>query len=141
MKFWDSSAVVALFVRQSSTPSLLRMYAADPRLLVWWATSVECDSALARLRRDSQISSGELTTAYQTLDELASSWQEVLPEASLRDRARRLLRSHVLRAGDALQLAAAVTAAAGKPSGLDFVCLDRRLAEAAENEGFRVLTA
>jgi uncharacterized protein len=41
-----------------------------------------------------------------------------------------------LRAADALQLAAAFVAAEGRPSSLQLVTLDERLADAASKEGF-----
>ncbi len=50
-----------------------------------------------------------------------------------------MLRTHPMRASVALPLAAAVVAANRRPQTLEFVCLDRRLAEAAEREGFQVL--
>jgi predicted nucleic acid-binding protein len=52
----------------------------------------------------------------------------------VRRTAQRLLRVHELRAADALQLAAASTAAEDLP----FVTLDDRLALAAAREGFVV---
>ena len=55
--------------------------------------------------------------------------------------ARRLLRVHTLRAADALQLAAALAWADGHPEGLVLHTFDRRLGEAAEREGFRVIPA
>jgi hypothetical protein len=51
----------------------------------------------------------------------------------------RFARLHGLRAGDAVQLAAAVSWAQRGPRGLEFVCLDRKLREAALIEGFTVL--
>ena len=53
--------------------------------------------------------------------------------------ARRLLRLHPLRAADALQLGAALAWADGAPEGLIVHTFDRRLAAAAEREGFRVI--
>jgi predicted nucleic acid-binding protein len=50
-----------------------------------------------------------------------------------------MVESYPLRAADALQLGAAVVAAEGDPATLDFVTLDRRLANAAEREGFAIL--
>jgi hypothetical protein len=50
-----------------------------------------------------------------------------------------MLRVHDLRAADALQLAASVAAAEGRPATLTFVCLDERLTSAAEREGFSVI--
>jgi hypothetical protein len=46
---------------------------------------------------------------------------------------------HDLRAADALQLAAAITASEDRPETLPLVSLDRRLAEAAEREGFTIV--
>jgi predicted nucleic acid-binding protein len=57
----------------------------------------------------------------------------------VRERAVRLLISHPLRAADAQQLAAALIWCEEKPSGQDFVCLDQRLRESAEREGFGIL--
>jgi predicted nucleic acid-binding protein len=57
----------------------------------------------------------------------------------LRECAIRLLRVHPLRAADAVQLAAAVIAAEMRPTSLEFVTADRRLADAARKEGFAVL--
>ena len=53
------------------------------------------------------------------------------PTPALRDTAIRLLRVHALRAGDALQLAAAIIASEHHPVSLEFVCLDDRLCIAA----------
>jgi predicted nucleic acid-binding protein len=70
------------------------------------------------------------------LDRFAATWQEVQPSEVLREHALRFLRVHELRAADALQLAAGVAAAEDRPTTLAFVCLDDRLAAAAEREGF-----
>jgi hypothetical protein len=69
---------------------------------------------------------------------LARSWAEVLPSDAIRSTAQRLLRVHPLRAGDALQLAAAIVAAEHDPASLEFVGLDERLNEAARREGFPI---
>jgi hypothetical protein len=70
---------------------------------------------------------------------LAEQWEEVQPGEVVRSTAVRLLRTHPLRTGDALQLAAAILAADGDPRALPFVTLDDRLAVAADKEGFPVL--
>ena len=80
----------------------------------------------------------------QARDQVTSfldSWTEVLPSSSLRRRAMRLIATHDLRAGDSLQLAAALTWAGEDPDGKEFVCLDQRLMLAAGAEGFIVLPA
>jgi hypothetical protein len=46
---------------------------------------------------------------------------------------------HPLPAADSVQLAAAVVAAEMRPTALEFVTADRRLADAARKEGFTVV--
>jgi predicted nucleic acid-binding protein len=117
------------------------MYRDDPSLIAWWVSRVECDSAIARLTRERRLSPVAARSATRRLDLLAASWQEVQPGDALRDQARRLLRLHDLRAGDALQLAAALAASEQRPASLEFVCLDSRLVGAAEREGFSLAGA
>jgi predicted nucleic acid-binding protein len=73
------------------------------------------------------------------LDSLAEVWSEIQPGEGVRQRAERALMVHPLRAADALQLAAALVWAEDAPRGLELVCLDANLAEAAAKEGFTVL--
>ena len=46
---------------------------------------------------------------------------------------------HLMRAADALQLAAALLWTGENPLGAEIVCQDRNLREAASKEGFAVL--
>lgn len=107
---------------------------------MWWATEVECVSAIARLERDGALQPKPAHAALDRLAVLGGSWNEIAPLDSVRRTAHRLLRVHKLRAGDALQLAAAVLASEGDPGTLDFVCLDDRLTDAAQREGFPVIS-
>lgn len=59
----------------------------------------------------------------------------------MRESAVRFLRIHPLRAADALQLGAAFIAAERRPTTLQFVTLDDRLADAARKEGFTLVDA
>lgn len=139
MKFWDSSALVPMLTNQPATKPLETLYAADAHLIVWWATPVECVSGLSRLERERGITNRELSIAVQRLTRLAKSWDEIQPNPRLRDLALRLLRSHPLRAADAMQLAAGIVASEHNVATLPFVCLDHRLAEAAAKEGFHIV--
>ena len=136
MKFWDASAIVPLLIREPATTAALTEARQDPAILVWWATEVECASAIARLERDSQIDESVAAQAFLRLRQLAGGWHEVDPSDVIREAAVRFLRVHPLRAADALQLAAAFVAAEGRPSTLEIVTLDDRLAMAARKEGF-----
>ncbi|HYO11780.1 MAG TPA: type II toxin-antitoxin system VapC family toxin [Thermoanaerobaculia bacterium] len=138
MKFWDSSALVPLLVEEEVTVPLRDLYLREPGTIAWWGTPVECASAVSRLEREDRLSSRAATEALERLDALARSWHRIEPAEAVLETARRLLRVHPLRAADSLQLAAAVLASEGRPSTLEFVCLDDRLATAAEREGFIV---
>ena len=138
MKFWDSSALLPLLVRETYTPAVRQLVQEDNDILAWWGTPVECVSALSRLERDRSISSIDIETCLQQLYILQNSWFEIQPNLLIRETAFRLLRTHTLRAADALQLAAAICAAENRPSTLEFVCLDNRLISAARKEAFSV---
>lgn len=112
-------------------------YEHDRGMVVWWATEVECVSAVARRERGTGADP-VADAALEHLDALSENWDEIEPSVPLRRVARRLLRTHALRAADALQMAAALSASAGDPSTLELLTLDDRLAEAARREGFPV---
>jgi uncharacterized protein len=139
VKFWDASAVVPLLIAEQSTRRLQSLAAKDSAMLVWWASAVECISALARLERDGALNPAAMTVALQRLHKLSAGWHEVDPSDEIRETAARFLRVHALRAADALQLAAAFAAAERRPASLEIVTVDERLANAARKEGFVVL--
>ena len=139
MRFWDASALVPMLVEDERTTAVQKLLDEDPVPGVWWGTEVECVSAIARHERLGAISGGEAQAAVQRLARLTEEWVEVQPGGALRRTAVRLLRVQALRAGDVLQVAAAIEISAPSPAGLPFVTLDARLADAARREGFRVL--
>ena len=110
MKYWDSSALVSLFVDEQETPSRRALLSEDHQVVTWWGTSVECASALHRLHRQGQLDPAALAQAGKRLETLTTAWIEIEPSDQLRRRAVRLLRVHPLRAADSLQLAAALVA-------------------------------
>lgn len=139
MRFWDSSAIVPLLVLEPSSDAVGAAYASDSGIVAWWATPIECASALARREREGELTADGTSSALVRLDVLRSAWAEVQPVDRVRAAAVRLLRTQPLRAGDALQLAAAIAAAEGHPETLPFVTLDAHLAQAASREGFPVV--
>lgn len=139
MRFWDSSAIAPLFAAEGTRERLLKLLDEDAGIVAWWGTPVEIASALARRERGGLMTADEVAASLTAARALALTWNEVAPSDSLRRSAERLLRVHALRAADSLQLAAALIAANHDPHSIDFVCLDTRLAAAAQREGFAVL--
>jgi predicted nucleic acid-binding protein len=139
MRYWDASAILPLLVKEEVTELRRWQLEEDPQVMTWWASRVECASALNRLLREGVLSGDECEKLLGDLGTLSSAWLEILPTHRLRQRVLRLLRLHPLRAADALQLAAAVIGSGEEPPTLPFVCGDPRLNEAARKEGFPLL--
>lgn len=139
MRYWDSSALVALHVEQSATTHVRDLYAKDPDVLTWVLSDVEVRSGIARLGRDGAMGPSEVQTAIARVEAFWESVHEISLVETVKPRAKRLLGVHPLKAADALQLGAALAAVYDNPLGWEFVCLDRGLGAAARREGFSVI--
>jgi predicted nucleic acid-binding protein len=139
MKFWDTSAIIPLLVMEPMTPIVSDILAENRHMHVWWATEVECVSALARRERENSIPSASIEIALNRLALLREDWNEVAAGTGVRSTAKRLLRVHALRAADALHLAAASVLSEGARASVTIVSLDDRLRDAARREGFLLL--
>ena len=138
MNFWDTSAIVPLLVREPDTPVRESQLKRMTGVVTWWATRLECVSALCRREREGHLSAEAFQAAMARLGALAGQWHVVSPSQLILPRAERLLKIHSLRAADAMQLAAALLAAREEPEGSTFHTADVRLAVAAGKEGFSV---
>ena len=110
MRFWDSSALVPLIVAEAHSEVVQGLVAEDPEMMVWWASPVECASAVHRLRRQGlfdAVQAGQILKAAALAFDAANAVQA---GDALGAKALRLLGVHPLRAADALQLAAALLA-------------------------------
>lgn len=141
MKFWDSCAIIPLCIEEPFSDSVRAIAIEDEDFVAWWGTPVECYSAFARYRREHKISVDEERAFRGLLNTLAESWNEIIPSEEARTLAGRLLLRYPLRAADSLQLAAAVIWSGYQQEDYEFVCLDKRLRDAAQAEGFKVLPA
>lgn len=139
MTFWDTSALVPLLVEEPDSTRRAEQLGADPVLAAWWGTPVEGASAIERRLRDGALDRSGAKIARDRLARLAAAWHEVSPAPGLRQLTTRLLRTHPLRAADALQLASALSLAEAGVRDLRFACADTRLTEAAEIENLIVL--
>ncbi len=140
MRFWDTSALVPLFIREQASDRMRKLLADDPVVIAWTLARVEFLSALARRRRAVPAARRALLGARRGFLEAWPHWNEVVAVDAVRGHAERLVEVHPLRAADALQLGAALAAAEGHPESLELVTLDAALAEAAELEGFVVVS-
>lgn len=138
MKYWDSSAIVPLVIKEENTDYCLRALANDPKMLVWCLSRVEVMSALCRRVREGLMGDDELRKAKERLLVILGNAAEVSAVEKVRSRALRLLEVHPLRSADACQLAAALVCVQEDPERVTILCFDRRLESAAVKEGFVV---
>ena len=140
MNFWDSSALVALLVQQKKTDAAMKIYEKDSSVpITWWASSLECLSAIRRLEREKVLTAEEASAAASALKTFSASWHEVAPTNAVRERAKRLVNVHPLKTADSLQLAAALIYSESSNLPGHFVSFDLQLNAAARKEGLEVL--
>jgi predicted nucleic acid-binding protein len=136
--FWDSSALVPLCIHEAGSRQA-QLYLRKFDLVVWWGSFVEVHSAICRLHREHVISDANKQGAVARLHLLSRGWREVFPDDQLRDLVAESLDKYVLRAADALQLAASLIWCQMRPARRTFICADLRLAHAANAAGFCLL--
>lgn len=111
----------------------------DGQIVTWLWTRTELAPAIERRTREGSLSRMQCRQVLARLDSLAESWDEVADAVAVRSRAANLLARHPIRAADAGQLGAALLVQDHVAGPWEFVCLDRKLALAAELEGLQVL--
>jgi predicted nucleic acid-binding protein len=139
VRFWDSSAVIPLVIEESASEIATGWLREDDGVVIWTLTSVEVVSALERRVREGRLKERDALAAEDGALSFLESAHEIIAIEPAKALARRILRTHPLRAADSLQLAGALLWAEGNPDGSVFHTLDRRLGLAALREGFRVV--
>jgi len=139
VRFWESSALVALVVEQRTSAQVRALEQEGVEAVAWVLSDVEVRSAIERLAREGTLTPEQARRDAQDSETVFRRLRTIDLIDAVKLRAKRLLARHALRAADALQLGAALLVADDNPESLEFVTLDERLAEAARREGFRIL--
>jgi hypothetical protein len=87
------------------------------------------------------LDSAGLQLAEAALAVLRKQWREIAPDENVRDHGGTMLSRFPLRAADALQLAAAMVWAMGRPTERAFISGDAQLLNAATQLGFEAIEA
>jgi hypothetical protein len=143
--FFDSSALVKRYVNETGSSWVIATTAAEAghRIFISQITQPEVVSALARQKREGNLSPRTAHAARIYLDRHAVRSYDVLPLSDkIIQRAEDLLEIHPLRAADSLQLASAIAIndrliKAGL-TALIFVSSDIRLLNIAQAEGLPI---
>lgn len=138
MKYWDASALVPLIVAEPASKMVRKLIAEDGHIVTWAWTRTEIVGAIERRTREGLITRRQRRDLIERFTVFADKWDEVTEVLAVRARANALLARHPLRAADAGQLGAALLVQEQLPAPLPFVCLDSRLAYAAELENLPV---
>ncbi|MEO8649622.1 MAG: type II toxin-antitoxin system VapC family toxin [Acidobacteriota bacterium] len=138
--FWDTSAVLPLCCRQTSSPEARRANRRFRSSVVWWGTRVEIHSGVARLRRLTELNDRGVLGAIRKWDVFEREAAVIRPVEHVLDVAATLPGRFGLRSQDAFQLAAALVWCREKPRNRAFICADHRLGEAASDAGFSVIS-
>lgn len=140
MLYLDSSALVKRYVAEDGTDLVQAAIRQDPYVATSLISAVEVRAALAAAARAGRISGtnglGRLVTTFR------QDWQHhivVGVDPALVDSAGELAERHALRGYDAVQLAAALVAAASAAGPIGFGTFDAALRRAAAAEGLALL--
>jgi hypothetical protein len=139
--FLDSSALVKRYIDEAGTRRVLEIIESSDRLIVSSLARVEITAALVRRARRGGLSEDHLHDILAALEtELREVFEVMELSAAIMTRATDLVRTHALRAADAIQLASALVAMGGpsKASDFTFVSADAELNAAARQEGLNV---
>jgi len=140
----DSSALVKRHVAEIGSRWIQNEFAPDSLNKIFTAklSIVEVLSAFNRRRRDNTLTATDYTQiSVEFLEAVENEYQILELSDAILLEAQRLLETHPLRAGDAVQLASATLANAQLQSAnlpaLIFLASDARLLTAAKGEGLQ----
>ena len=138
MAFFDTSALVPLCVNETTSADAGRVWKRLAKRIVWCATIVELESAIARLLREKELDPIEFNKAKKRLERLETDWKIIEHNTRIIELARTFPFKYQLKAADSLQLAAALVWCKEFPKNKDFVSGDGKLLKAAEAAGFTI---
>ena len=140
--FFDTSALVKLYVQEPGTDRLLRLAGDQPehRIAVLAISVVEIRFALRRRQRAGDIDAEVATAILESVQShMETRYVRQAVNDSVIDAALEMLDRCALRAYDAVHLAGCLVLSAIAADSYTFVRSDRRLLEAARSERLPVL--
>ncbi len=145
MSYWDTSALLKLYLTEADSANFQSIAAATPRMVTGFIGKHEARTAFRRREAEAVIAPGAADLCYQKLiDDLDQNHLAMVPESALLEHEfgrvleRCLSQSPpvFIRTNDALHLAAARIA-----SEIEFVSADAKQRIAADFLGFTVVPA
>jgi uncharacterized protein len=84
VRFWDTSALIPLIVDETWTPAARSLLVAESKLVLWWGTSIECLSALARSLREGRMTARDHDAGGKVVEALCDGAFEIQPGEAIR---------------------------------------------------------
>jgi predicted nucleic acid-binding protein len=140
--YLDTSALVKLYVRELGTEQMLQLAgsASGHTLAILGLTRVEFRAAVRQRQRAGDLPDDVANLLIARMEQHLQNLYLVQPATeAVIEEAAGVLDRHPLRAYDAVQLAGCLSLRSQLRERPSFVCSDRRLLQAAEDEGFTVL--
>jgi len=135
--YFDSSALVKLYVRESGRPEVLRLLRKH-EIVASAILPIEVRGALRRRAAENSIDNSRLPAALQQMAADRMQWALLAVSKEVLDRAEQIVARHAARTLDAIHIASAQEFEARLRAEVPFVSADRRQAEAAEAAGLLV---
>jgi predicted nucleic acid-binding protein len=134
--FADTSILAKVFIDEPGSEAVRDRFL-SVQVSVSTLTWAEMHSTVARWRREGRAPESKCRAVLQEFDDVWNSCIEIGLDQAVQEQIPALVQKYPLRAGDAVQLASALTL---RESGVvfGFATADRRLAWAAEAEGLQV---
>ena len=135
--YFDSSALVKLYVQESGRPEVLRLLRRH-EVVASVILPIEVRGALRRRAAEISIESARLPAALQQMAADRVQWNLLAVSKEVLDRTQQIVASHAVRTLDAIHIASAQEFAARLRAEVPFVSADRRQTEAAAAAGLLV---
>jgi len=135
--YFDSSAVVKLYVQERGRAALLRLLR-QHEVVASAILPVEIRGALRRGTAENVIEGRRLAAALQQLDSDRAQWNLLAVSTEILERAEQIVASHAVRTLDAIHIASAQEFAGRLQTRVPFISADHRQCEAAAAAGLTV---
>jgi uncharacterized protein len=136
--FFDSSALVKIFVQEEHSERVELCLASSDLIGISELTLVEVAAAVARRAREKTLTPAQRDFAVASLNREAASFYVVELAGSVVTKAQEICSRESLRAGDSIQLASCLALAERLEAPVIFATFDRRLSQAGERLGAQV---
>lgn len=141
MNYWDTSALLKLFVNEPGSPEARAVLTRDPEVATALLTYVEAFSAFTRRGEDGSLTHADLARVRRRFGTEWIAYLRVPLTDELIRRSRAVVERHGIRTLDAVHLASLLELGERLGERIPLVAADGRLLRAAAAEGVRVICA